>query len=186
MPVRERGPVRIGALLPAVLANYGIMAEACDKPSAAVLQAIAWAAADKIAGKEFRREQLGECSHRVDLSIVAMIDDKHEFAGAFTALLTIGADTTRSTSSACDLNQLVGFLLSKFNESTREKLLRDLPSEFAKRGNALPDVEPAIVETAKQLLSKLRCQTQSTAKGAVAVKYLPREATPDGWPATKP
>lgn len=193
VPVRERGPVRIGEVLPAVLARYGITMPkkqaTAKQPTAAkkkvTTEAIVWAAVGIIGKKEFRREEIGLGPHKVDLSIDALVDGKKKFQADFTALLTVGVDYERSTSSACDTDHLVGLLLAKFSEKDREKLLTELPAQFVKLKNKLPPVDANIVESAKLLLSKLRSHSKQTAKGSVSGKYLPRKAVPEDWP-TKP
>lgn len=145
--------------------------------------AAVWAALSKIAAKEFLREQLaGGASHTVDLSIVAAVDGKKGFKEHFTAMLTVGHDSQRGSSQACDPARVIALALELVPKTKRQAFLDELPAQFAARENELPDVSAELQEQCEKLLEKLRSHTSITIKGSVSVKHLPREAVPEGWP----
>jgi hypothetical protein len=181
---RERGPVRIGELLPRVLSHYGIDRMATADTAAPTITpeqdaAAVYAALAAVAKKELLREALpGGAAHKIELSLWARIDDRPEFKREFTAVLNVGFDSMRGASEACDPKHLLAYVLSKLNPATRQKLLNELPATFVKNDNQLPEVADALLEASGQLLAKLRTQKSSIVKGSVSVKYLPTADAP--------
>ncbi len=134
--------------------------------------ALVWAALDKAAGKEKRRELLQPgAKHNVSLELSGAVDgqaiDRRQVAG----VLSIGHDSTRASSSGPAAGEVLGYLLAKLNPKTREKILRTLPEEFAAGGGKLPAVDADIVAAAENLLGRLRNKVTKESRGAVNFSY---------------
>ena len=133
-----------------------------------------WGAISKVAGKEFSREHLpGGVNHTIDIHIAARVDGGQVWQQDFTAMMSVGFDSERASSSACDQGKLLALLLAKLNTVTREKFLRETIENFAANGNELPEAPAEVVEDCDRLLSGLRSQKQTSVKGSVSVKHLP-------------
>ena len=134
--------------------------------------AVVWAALEKIAGKERRRELLQPgAKHNVALSVSGSIDDRTIDRRKIAGVLSVGHDSTRTSSSGPGMTEVVGYLLAKLNPRTREKILRTLPEEFAAGENTMPVVDGDILESAKNLLGRLRAKQTVSAKGPVSFHY---------------
>jgi len=132
--------------------------------------AVAWAALGKAASKECRAEVLGEgARHEVLLRIDGRVG-RHEFIRSVSGELTVGFATTRAASRAPDTAHLLAVLLSKFNSRVREKLLEELPEQFAELGS-LPEVPEARVAEAQGLLKRLRTKVQQSVRPQVSFAY---------------
>ena len=84
--------------------------------------------------------------------------------------VTVGFDSTRASSSGPRADELLAVVLAKLNTATRERILRDLPDEFAANGNELPAVAPALIEQCGAMLKRLRGKVSQTVRGAVSVR----------------
>lgn len=135
------------------------------------IAAAVWAALGKIAGKETRRELLaGGLEIGLELEIKGLVDGQL-FAQNVVGALSVGADTTRTSSSAPDRAKLVAWILSQLNTQTREKILRELPESFAAAGNKLPDVDPVLLEATEGMLGRLRAKVSQPVQGPLSCRY---------------
>jgi hypothetical protein len=133
--------------------------------------AAAWAALSKVSDKEGNRAALqAGTAHNVNLAILGEVDGER-ISMEFLADLTVGHDSVRASSNAPDTNHLVACILSKLNKATREKILRELPEEFASNGNALPAIGESLIDAAGDMLKRLRAKVSQPVKGSVACKY---------------
>lgn len=135
-----------------------------------VASAVAWHALLKTADKQAIRADLPAGSHHtVNLAISGDVDGE-PFDQSFSAILSVGVDSTRATSATPSLEKIVGAILGKLNERTREAILRDLPEDFAANGCDLPEVPEAIAEKASAMLSRLRAKKSVDVRGSVSCK----------------
>jgi hypothetical protein len=65
----------------------------------------------------------------------------------------------------------VAAILAKLNQVTRNRVLRELPAEFAASGGMLPVDDDALVTAAEEMLRKLRAEHEVVARGAVRCEY---------------
>lgn len=133
--------------------------------------AVLWAALGKVAAKEARRDLLREeCSYPVNVIVTGRVVDV-DVRKSIRADLTVGSEQTRASSRGPDNTHLLACILGKLNQKTREKLCRDLPEDFLKAGESLPDVELSLHAMAKSLLSRLRSKQSTTVAGSVSCRY---------------
>lgn len=121
------------------------------------------------AGKRTVRDQLedGE-SHQVDVRLRGTVDgqavDEH-----ITGRLNVGYASVVNGTAACDQAHLLGWLLSQFPNSRRERILKDLPALYDAHANDLPPIEdPSLLERSKKLLEQLRAKKESPRRGSVS------------------
>jgi hypothetical protein len=112
----------------------------------------------------------GYSARGVEVLIVAKIEGAI-FREQYTADINVGHASVRASSVNPDMSQVLGLILSKLNEQTREAILRDLPAEFAANGCELPEVDAAIAEAASGMLKKMRASKSQDVRGSVSVKY---------------
>lgn len=136
------------------------------------LEQVAVAAALKTLDKEFDRDAIdgGESAH-VSLSIVGVIDGDVVLDRKYEAALSVGHDSVRSSSATPNQAHLVAAILAKLNHQTRDKILRELPEEFAAAGNELPAVEDSAVKAADAMLKRLRAKKEQKVRGSVSCQY---------------
>ncbi len=134
-------------------------------------QAAMWATLQKIAGKELDRSLLAAGhNYDVDLTIAGTVDGQP--VGRTThSILSVGHDSKRASSVGPPAEALVGFILSKLNTATRQKLLAELPEAFARAGNRLPPVSVELEEVSRLLLGRLRAKVQQQVKAPISCKY---------------
>ena len=132
--------------------------------------AVLWAALEKTAAKEARRDELvAGASHELHVSLAGTIDG--ETVGQIVrATLSVGHDSQKASSAAPKPAEVIACVLDKLNEATREAILSGLPKQFAAAGQ-LPDVPASLVKAASRLLGQLRNSEQITQRGAVACRY---------------
>ena len=135
------------------------------------LEPIIWAALERVSAKQGCRDQLesGD-SHEVHVRLEGDVDGEH-FAQNVSAVLTVGHEQQKAASATPDQPRLIGAILAKLNATTREKILRELPEEFAASGGELPDVAPELTSSAEGMLRRLRAKKTVTARGAVRCDY---------------
>jgi hypothetical protein len=134
------------------------------------IAAVAWATLERAASKECRREVLDEgAKHEVELRIDGTVDQQ-PFTRSVRGQLSIGHAGVRNSSSAPDACHLVGLILGKLSAKIREKLLDELPEQFAQL-ERLPEVPAARIEEAKNLMDRLRTKVQQQVKPQVSLSY---------------
>ena len=140
-------------------------------PDLLATRAAMFAFIGKLAADEGERDDMTDGQHsEVTLSIVAEVDGKrchHAFAGT----VDVGHASTRASSVGPNQDELLALVLAKLNTVTRDKLCRDLASEFAAAGGKLPAVDKSIVDQAAKLKSDLRQKVDQPVRGSVRVKY---------------
>ncbi len=98
-------------------------------------------------------------------------------AVSIQGLLTVGENSVVASSVTPQPEQLLALVLGKLNATTREKLLRELPSDFAANGNEMPKADESLVESVQDLLTRLRREVTRTRRGSVTgdfdVKAIP-------------
>lgn len=140
----------------------------------AEIESAAWSAIGKYAGKQANRDALPDGSnYSADLSVSGNIDGV-EFAADVFGHLTVGYETTKASSATPQPARLIAAILSKLNSATREKVLRELPADFAARGE-LPDVSADIESAATAMLKQLRAAKQQTVRGSVSFAVRPHD-----------
>lgn len=140
--------------------------------SAGAISPVAWQALSYVAGKESDRDALqAGATHTVDLILAGRIDGRPIEALAISGRLNVGQDSVRASSSVPNCSQVLGWILGKLNQATREAVLRDLPAEFAGNGSSLPEVASGLVAQAEGLMAALRSTKQTAVRGSVKVEY---------------
>jgi hypothetical protein len=139
------------------------------------LSACVWAAVGKIAEKESRRDDIADgASHDLELLIAARIDGEHVYQRHFRAGLQVGHESRRASNQNPPLGQLIGAILCKLNQATREAVLRDLADEFAAAGGQFAEVDATTAAAVDGMLAKMRAaMPQATVRGSVSVKHQP-------------
>ncbi len=74
-------------------------------------------------------------------------------AVSIQGILAVGEDTEAASSVTPQPDQLLAFVLGKLNTATREKLLRELPEEFAANGNDMPETDDSLVDAVHDMLA---------------------------------
>lgn len=126
-------------------------------------------AVSRWAGQNERRDDLPDGYHaKVQVSIAAKVEGVNEiYRKGFTVDLSVGHSSTRASSSNPSLPKLIGLIMAKLNEQTREAILRDLPEIFASNGGELPEVDSAIATAVDGMMKKLRASKPQTVRGSV-------------------
>lgn len=144
-------------------------------PSDPQVAAFAWASLAKAADKETDRDELPAGSvGSVDLTITGTVQGK-PFCRHIVGVLSVGHDQTRASTVTPDQPRLVARILSKLNTTTREKILNDLPQEFADHGGRLPDVPEPLVRSVQGMLKRLRAQKSSFARGPLRFLFTSKQ-----------
>ncbi len=132
---------------------------------------IAWKTLEKVAAKEQNRDELSDGhSHRVDLEILGTVDGKPVFQ-KISSVLSVGHAITKSSSVNPQIVELVGYILGKLNQATRERILADIPADFADNDNRLPETDTDRTEEARQFLKALRRCVSVKSRGPVKCEY---------------
>lgn len=140
------------------------------KLSAGQRPAALWAILAKIASKEWVRGELpGGLACEYHLSVAGVVGGA-PVATSAGGILTVGADQQKASSTGPKAEHVLACVLSKLNETTRDKILAELPEHFAKEGE-LPDVSALLMERTKQFLARLRNKKQITARGPIGCQY---------------
>lgn len=139
--------------------------------------AVMWAALQKAAGKELRRESLEDGAlYAVNLLVTGRV------AGGkvdmpISGSVQVGMPRQQASTEAVPVDQVLAIVLERLPEGPREKLLRELPERFAENGS-LPEAAADVLEAAKLLLERLRNKVTKEVRGNVICNY--RLAAPDG------
>jgi hypothetical protein len=88
-------------------------------------------------------------------------------AVAIRGQLVVGEDSVTASSVTPQADQLLALVLAKLNTATREKLLHELPAEFAANGNEMPATDESLVEAVREMLTKLRRRVTRPRRGSV-------------------
>lgn len=83
-------------------------------------------------------------------------------------ILTVGEDTVAATSATPQSDMLLAFILAKLNSATREKLLRELPEDFATGGYEMPQADESLVDAVRDMLANLRRTVTRPRRGSVS------------------
>jgi len=126
-----------------------------------VLEAALWAALNKVASKEGDRDELvAGGKHAVDLELSGKVDDQPVHYDV-QAVLTVGHDQQKASSVTPDPALLLANVLAKLNHTTREKILRELPEQFAESDGRLPAVGSDLLAATNEMLKQLRAKRRS-------------------------
>jgi hypothetical protein len=82
--------------------------------------------------------------------------------------LTVGHDTETAATVTPSADMLLGLVLAKLNGPTRDKIIRELPRDFAAAGADYPAVPAEVVEQAEALTFSLRRKVTQKRRGAVS------------------
>jgi hypothetical protein len=151
-------------------------------PSRAAIGAVAWHALSRIADKESCRDDLRAGGvHVINLAISGSVDGQ-PVRESVDAILTVGHDSERASSSLPAVGHLIAAILAKLNTATREAVLANLPTEFAQNGYQLPIVPDTLIAQATAMLVRLRATQTVPVRGSVACKYAKRAESPAKQP----
>ena len=140
-------------------------------PKSEQLDAVVWAALEKVAHKQKESDSLPEGSkHTVNLEMNGTVDGE-PFEKSFSSVLSIGHRQTRSSSVNPQVPQLIAWILGKLNRATRNRVLLDLPDEFLANGKQMPEPSPVLVSEVEHLLKQLRRTKTVEARGSVRCEY---------------
>lgn len=135
------------------------------------LSSVVWSALAKVATKQVDSNQLEQGSkHDIQMTLMGHVDGI-PFHQNVNSNVSIGYDQIRASSVTPELPRLVAFILSKLNQSTRDKLLKELPEEFSANDNQIPVSDDELVADAKVMLKRLRNKKMIDARGAVNCDY---------------
>lgn len=139
--------------------------------SVAPLSHVVWAALEKIGHKEMKPKELDQgSSHEVSLQIRGNVDGQ-PFEQEIHSILSVGYEQTKSSSVNPQVPQLIAFILSKLNRATRNRILADIPAEFAENDNCLPEGSPVMLDEVEQMLKSLRQSKTVKARGPIRCEY---------------
>jgi hypothetical protein len=135
------------------------------------LAALVCAAMEKIGSKQLDHELLPEGSqHVISLTVSGDIDGQ-AFFQSFNSQLTIGHDHTKATSATPQQPQLLGYILGKLNQKTRDKILREIPEDFTNNDCVLPEVSQQLLTSASEFLKQLRSHKTVNARRSVRCNF---------------
>ena len=135
------------------------------------LSHVVWAAMEKVGHKQLKPKMLAEGSrHMVALRVEGEVDGV-PFRQSLTSVVSIGYEKEKSSSVNPQVPELVAYILSKLNSSTRNRILNDIPDEFVENGNQLPTPSPVLVDEARHMLKRLRQTRTVTARGPIRCEY---------------
>lgn len=135
------------------------------------IAAVLWSALGKVASKEGDRDALtGGSRHCVQLEVVGTVDQQ-PLQYDIDAVLNIGHDQQKASSTTPDQAKLVANILAKLNPATRNKILRELPERFAEAGGKLPEVSEELLAASTQMLQRLRAKKTVISRGPVRCEY---------------
>ena len=128
---------------------------------------VVWAALEKIGHKHKNRSAIAPNSvHEVNLHLSGTVNGE-PFEQDLYSIVSVGCDQQKATSATPDLPKLIAVILGKLNRATREKLLAEIPTEFAHNDGEMPNCSQAIVAQTDLMLKKLRSEKQIRVKGSV-------------------
>ena len=140
-------------------------------PKAEQLDAVVWAALEKVAHKQKESDSLPEGSkHTVSLKLNGTVDGE-PFDESVNSILSIGHRQTRSSSVNPQVPQLIAWILGKLNSATRNRILMDLPVEFVDNQNQMPEPNLVLVSEVEHMLKQLRKTKTVEARGSVRCEY---------------
>jgi hypothetical protein len=146
------------------------------------LRTILFAALEKIAKKETRRELLeAGTAHRCTLSVSGTIDGLVFRGEKIEGNLAIGHDWTKASSTAAPPAEVVAYLLALLPKTKRTALLAELPDAFLRSGGKLPAIDANRLAEAETLLERLRSRKDQQFSGSVTWSY----AAPPPKPAAR-
>ncbi len=132
---------------------------------------IAWAALEKVAQKQKCCDRLPEgTQHSVNLRIEGEVDGQ-PFERQIMSLLSIGHGQTRSSSVNPQVPELIAWILGKLNRATRNRILMDVPEDFAANDNCIPESSEVLVSEVEHMLQRLRKTKTVDARGSVRCEY---------------
>jgi hypothetical protein len=136
----------------------------------AVLRHLVWAAMEKIGKKELDSNMLAEgTSHTVSMNIKGTIDEQ-PFCETIESLVSIGHQQQKSSSINPQVAELIAWILGKLNRATRDRILIDLPQEFA--DNGMPESSPSLIDEVEHMLMQLRQMKTVMARGPIRCEYV--------------
>lgn len=139
-----------------------------DKSSTA---SVVWAALEKIAAKQKLPDEIVDGSrHSVQLKIEAEVDGE-PFQSQLQSMLSVGHTLSRSSSVNPQVPELIAWILSKLNRATRNRILADLPDEFAAGGNSIPVTSEVLVSEVEHMLRQLRQTKNIQTRGPIRCEY---------------
>ena len=135
------------------------------------LRHLVWAALEKIGKKELDSKLLDEgTSHTVSMHIEGTIDEQ-SFSETIESLVSIGHQHQKTSSVNPQVAELIAWILSKLNRSTRNRILSDLPQEFEDRGG-MPESSQSLVNEVDHMLLQLRQTKTVNARGPIRCEYV--------------
>lgn len=124
-----------------------------------------------LAKKEADRDHLTPGATRVQGVVTATIGRACVEYG-FSGELLVGEDQSSASSSAPDPAHVCALLLMRLPSQKRWGALEKIANDFAAKGQ-LPDVDPQLVESVKQVLTRLRSRVTTSKRGAVTFRWDP-------------
>ena len=143
---------------------------------------IAWKTLEKVAAKEQNRDEFVDgTQHKVNLEILGTVNGRPVFQRIASTLL-IGHAQTKSSSVNPQVVELVAYILSKLNQSTRDRILNDIPSAFVENEYHIPETDEELVAQSREMLKQLRRSVTVNARGPIHCEYE-IEAVEENFPA---
>ena len=134
------------------------------------LRHLLWAAMEKIGKKELDSKLLDDgTSHTVSMHIEGTIDEQ-PFSETIESLVSIGLQHQKTSSVNPQVVELIAWILGKLNRATRNRILSDLPQEFAESG--MPEASPSLVDEVDHMLLQLRQTKTVNARGPIRCEYV--------------
>ncbi len=134
------------------------------------LRHLLWAAMEKIGKKELDSKLLDDgTSHTVSMQIEGTIDEQ-PFSETIESLVSIGLQHQKTSSVNPQVVELIAWILGKLNRATRNRILSDLPQEFAESG--MPESSPSLVDEVDHMLLQLRQTKTVNARGPIRCEYV--------------
>ena len=134
------------------------------------LRHLLWAAMEKIGKKELDSKLLDDgTSHTVSMHIEGTIDEQ-PFSETIESLVSIGLQHQKTSSVNPQVVELIAWILGKLNRATRNRILSDLPQEFAESG--MPESSPSLVDEVDHMLLQLRQTKTVNARGPIRCEYV--------------
>lgn len=126
-------------------------------------------AAGKVVDQEAVRKDIpGGYAGKVELTVTARIGSD-ELSESYEVNLTVGHDSQRAHSSAASAAEILAYLASKLNKTTRDAFYRDLADAFV-AGNQSFGVSKDQIDEASEALKKLNRTRQIEVSGSVKAK----------------
>lgn len=145
------------------------LATTVSRHQSTMLRHLAWAAMEKIGKKELDPKALSQgTSHTVSLQIAGLIDEQ-PFTETIESIISVGHEQQKTSSVNPQVAELIAWILSKLNSATRDRILSDLPEEFATHG--MPESSPSFVDDVNHMLLQLRQVKTVTARGPIRCEY---------------